>query len=147
MLTSPVAAARAAVATGAWVKSKHDIYLVRGSVAAKALFLSIRRRKKIILRSNNNNNKKNNSFILWHTGIHTGTGYPRVQWSSVLYHNEAVFCLWAKKPLHTGGPYRVPLFISLSVCQCVTFVVFTDCENLRGRFSQTRDLWKRASMG
>ena len=26
MLTSPVAAARAAVATGAWVKSKHDVY-------------------------------------------------------------------------------------------------------------------------
>ena len=34
MLTSPVAAARAAVATGAWVKSKHDIYLIRGSVRA-----------------------------------------------------------------------------------------------------------------
>ena len=29
MLTSPVAAARAAVATGAWVKSKHDTYLIR----------------------------------------------------------------------------------------------------------------------
>ena len=34
MLTSPVAAARAAVATGAWVKSKHDVYLIRGSVGA-----------------------------------------------------------------------------------------------------------------
>ena len=34
MLTSPVAAARAAVATGAWVKSKHDMYLMRGSVGA-----------------------------------------------------------------------------------------------------------------
>ena len=33
MLTSPVAAARAAVAPGAWVKSKHD-YLIRGSVGA-----------------------------------------------------------------------------------------------------------------
>ena len=32
-LTSPVAAARAAVATGAWVKSKH-MYLIRGSVGA-----------------------------------------------------------------------------------------------------------------
>ena len=30
MLTSPVAAARAAVVTGAWVKSKHDMYLIRG---------------------------------------------------------------------------------------------------------------------
>ena len=28
MLTSPVAAARAVVATGAWVKSKHDMYQV-----------------------------------------------------------------------------------------------------------------------
>ena len=34
MLTGPVAAARAAVATGAWVKSKHDMYLIRGSVGA-----------------------------------------------------------------------------------------------------------------
>ena len=31
--TSSVAAARAAVATGAWVKSKH-MYLIRGSVGA-----------------------------------------------------------------------------------------------------------------
>ena len=30
MLTGPVAAARAVVATGAWVKSKHDMYLIRG---------------------------------------------------------------------------------------------------------------------
>ena len=34
MLTGPVAAAPAAVATGAWVKSKHDMYLIRGSVGA-----------------------------------------------------------------------------------------------------------------
>ena len=34
MLTGPVAAARAVVATGAWVKSKHDMYLIRGSVGA-----------------------------------------------------------------------------------------------------------------
>ena len=34
MLTSPVAAARAVVATGAWVKSKHDMYLIRGSVGS-----------------------------------------------------------------------------------------------------------------
>ena len=34
MLTRPVAAARAAVATGAWVKSKHDMNLIRGSVGA-----------------------------------------------------------------------------------------------------------------
>ena len=34
ILTSPVAAARAAIATGAWVKSKHDMYLIRGTVRA-----------------------------------------------------------------------------------------------------------------
>ena len=34
VLTSPVAAARAAVATGAWVKSKHDLYLIRRSLGA-----------------------------------------------------------------------------------------------------------------
>ena len=28
MLTSPVAAAQAAVATGAWVEPKHDMYLI-----------------------------------------------------------------------------------------------------------------------
>ena len=45
MITSPVAAARAAAATGACVKSKHDnMYLIRGSVGAWALFLPIRRR-------------------------------------------------------------------------------------------------------
>ena len=33
MLTGPVAAARAFVATGAWVESKH-MYLIRGSVGA-----------------------------------------------------------------------------------------------------------------
>ena len=34
MLTGPVAAARAVVATRAWVKSKHDVYLISGSVGA-----------------------------------------------------------------------------------------------------------------
>ena len=34
MLTGPVAAARAAVVKGAWVKSKHDMYLIRESVGA-----------------------------------------------------------------------------------------------------------------
>ena len=29
MLTGPVAAARAVVPTGAWVKSKYDMYLIR----------------------------------------------------------------------------------------------------------------------
>ena len=46
MLTDPVAAARAVVATEAWVKSKHNMYLIRGSVGGKALFLPIRRRIK-----------------------------------------------------------------------------------------------------
>ena len=34
IMGSPVAAARAAAATGAWFKSKHDMYLIRGSVGA-----------------------------------------------------------------------------------------------------------------
>ena len=34
MLTGPVAAARAVVATGAWAKSEHDMSLIRGSVGA-----------------------------------------------------------------------------------------------------------------
>ena len=40
ILTSPAAAAQAAVSTGAWVESKH-MYLIRGSVGA--LFLPISR--------------------------------------------------------------------------------------------------------
>ena len=46
MPTRPVAAARAAVATGAWVKSTHDMNLIRGSVGAQALCLPISRRIK-----------------------------------------------------------------------------------------------------
>ena len=38
MLTGPVTAARAVAATGAWVKSKHDMYLIRGSVELKLYF-------------------------------------------------------------------------------------------------------------
>ena len=34
MLTGPVAAARAVVETRAWVKSKRDMYMIRGSVGA-----------------------------------------------------------------------------------------------------------------
>ena len=34
MLTGPVAAARAVVATGAWANAEHDVYLIRGSVGA-----------------------------------------------------------------------------------------------------------------
>ena len=52
MLTGPVAAARAVVATGAWVKSKH-MNLIRGGVGAQVLFLPIRRRSK----KNKNKNK------------------------------------------------------------------------------------------
>ena len=33
-VVDPVASARAVVATGVWVKSKHDVYLIRGSVEA-----------------------------------------------------------------------------------------------------------------
>ena len=44
--TSAVPAARAAVPTGAWVKSKHDMYLIRGSLGAKAPLLSMYRRIK-----------------------------------------------------------------------------------------------------
>ena len=50
MLTSPVPAARAAVATGAWVESKNDMYLIHSivevSVGAQASFVPIRRRLK-----------------------------------------------------------------------------------------------------
>ena len=38
MLTSPVAAARAAVATGAWVILKHDLYLIRASGSLSFVF-------------------------------------------------------------------------------------------------------------
>ena len=46
VLTSPVAAARAVVATGAWVKSKHDMYLIRGSVAIRRRIKKKKKKKK-----------------------------------------------------------------------------------------------------
>ena len=39
MLTSPVAAARAAVATGVWVDSKHDMYLIHKSKCGGSSFI------------------------------------------------------------------------------------------------------------
>ena len=53
---------------------------------------------------------------------------------------EAVLCLHAKKPLHTGVCTECHSLISLSVCLslCVTFVVFLVARAVRGRFSQTR---------
>ena len=50
MLTGPVAAARAAVATGAWVQSKHGTYLIHGSVELELYFYpsagGLKRKKK-----------------------------------------------------------------------------------------------------
>ena len=37
--------------------------------------------------------------------------------------------------------------MSVCLCVCVTFVVFTDCESCTRTISTNRDLWKRASMG
>ena len=51
--------------------------------------------------------------------------------------NEAVFCLQAKKPLHTAVRTGCHYLISLSVsacCVCVIFVVFTDRENYEADF-------------
>ena len=48
-------------------------------------------------------------------------------------NNEAVFGLQGKNPLHagvrTGCHYLISLSVCLSVCVCVTFVIFTDCES------------------
>ena len=62
MLTGPVAAARAVVATGAWAKSKH-MYLIRGSV-----FLPMRRRIK---KKKEKRKRYNNTTI--HQKIHRET--------------------------------------------------------------------------
>ena len=74
-------------------------------------------------------------------------------------HNGTVFCLSAKKPLHTGVRAGCYYLIGLSVCVCVpvslcvTFVVFTDCESCTrpistnpvsiqaGEYGQTRGTW------
>ena len=53
-----------------------------------------------------------------------------------------------KKASSYRGAYRVPIINSLSVCLCVqhpSFLLIARAE--RGRSPQTRDLWKRASMG
>ena len=61
---------------------------------------------------------------------------------------EAVF-RQAKEPLHTGVRTGCHYLISLSVCTCVTlnssFLLIATA--VRGRFPQTRYLWKRTSMG
>ena len=45
------------------------------------------------------------------------------------HHNEAVFCLQAKKPVHTGVRIGCHYLIRLCLSACVTFVDFTDCES------------------
>ena len=56
------------------------------------------------------------------------------------------FCRQAKKPLHTGVRTGCHYFISLSVCLWHSSFLLI-ARAVRGRFPQTRDLWKRASMG
>ena len=54
------------------------------------------------------------------------------------YVTEALFCLEAKKALHTGVRTGCHYLVSLSclyVSVCVTFVVFTDCEGCTGPIS------------
>ena len=62
---------------------------------------------------------------------------------------EAVFYLKAKKNPHTGVRTGCQYLISLSLCEyvCTTFVVFLISRAVRGQFPQTRDLWKRSSVG
>ena len=63
---------------------------------------------------------------------------------------EAVFRLKAKKPLHAGVRTGCHYVIGLSVClsACVYHSSFLlIARAVRCRFPQTRDLWKRASMG
>ena len=67
---------------------------------------------------------------------------------------EAASCLIylsTSAGVRTGCHYLIinSLSVCLSVCACVcvTFVVFTDCESCTRPIPQTRDLWKRASMG
>ena len=66
---------------------------------------------------------------------------------------EAVFCLYAKKPLHTGVcrgcHYLISHSVRLSVCLsvCVTFVVFTDCESCTRPISTTPASMKAGEYG
>ena len=49
--------------------------------------------------------------------------------------------------VRTGCHRFVCLSVRLSACVFVTFVVLMIARVVQGRFPQTRDLWKRASMG
>ena len=66
---------------------------------------------------------------------------------------EAVFRLYAKKPLHTGVRrgchYLISHSVRLSVCLsvCVTFVVFTDCESCTRPISTTPASMKAGEYG
>ena len=87
MLTTPVAAAWAAVTTGAWVKSKLDMYLTRGCVGAWTFFLSIRRGIKKKKRWHAifyaKDNARNTTLIPNRQGQHTNSYTKRNTWYQV----------------------------------------------------------------
>ena len=61
--------------------------------------------------------------------------------------DRGLFLPIGKKSLFIPGCVQgAIILISLSVWVCLTFVDFTDVGAVRGRFPQTRDLWKRSSM-
>ena len=63
-------------------------------------------------------------FFFKHTRPTASTRPPLASFTSLLVMRP--FSAYRQKKPHNRGAYRVPLFISL--CVCVTFVVFTDCE-------------------
>ena len=52
-----------------------------------------------------------------------------------------------KKSLHTGVRAKCHYLISLSVCVCVTFVVFTDCESCTRPISTDPGFMKAGEYG
>ena len=86
MLTSPVAAARAAVATRAWVKPKHDMYLIRG-IVGKLYFThppedkkkKKKKKKAVLLEGEKKNSTSRRCNVLFFTLVHGTRRYVFVQ--------------------------------------------------------------------
>ena len=88
----------------------------------------------------------NQSVCVYVTFVVSNKVMPREQRDRDLFFNAGVFCFSGY--LYRGA-YRVPLFNS-SVCLSLYvkrwWLLLVE-RAVRGRLPQTRDLWKRASMG
>ena len=65
-----------------------------------------------------------------------------------LYTSDEVVFAYRQKSLFLPGRIQGAIIQLVCLYVCITFVIFTlIARAVRGRFPQTQDLWKRASIG